>query len=748
MRYLTIIGGLLLWLPILLFPQTGWGQKISGKVYEESANHERSPLVGVNVHWLGTQSGTSTDHSGSFEIKPYPGVGRLVFSYIGYTNDTLLVGDRRQLEVELKSDLTLDEVTVVERRRSTEISMISSRKVEHIGEKELLKAACCNLSESFETSPSIDVSFTDAVTGTRQIQMLGLAGPYVQLTNENMPGLRGLASIYGLTYIPGTWIESIQLNKGAGSVANGFESIVGQINVEQRKPAMADPLYLNFYANSESRLEANLNLTHRFKNSHWSTALLLHAKGNPMKLDNNHDGFMDMPTGNTWIGLNRWMYLAPGGFEMQFGVKLTDVDNHGGQTDFVPGERQTFTSWGMANQQHRVEAWSKIGKVFAAKPWKSFGFQLSGVGHRQNSFFGLNDYDARQFSFYANGIYQSIIGNDKHAFKTGGSLQFDRNREHFNQTDFRFNEAIPGVFFEYSWTPSDKFGWVAGIRADHHNQFGWFASPRFHLRYAPLENTVFRFSAGRGQRTASMISENSGLLASSRQFVFTPEVPGKGYGFRPEVAWNFGFNLTQKFTIDYRQGSISADFYRTSFAKQVVVDTDADPQQVQFYALEGQAYSNSFQVQIDYELLNRFDVRLAYRLYDVKTDYRSGRLSKPLLASNRAFVNLAWETRSHWRFDYTWNWQGSKRIPGTGTNPEPYRMSDRSPSFGMMNAQVSKNWKECFEVYLGAENLTGYKQKNPILAANDPFGPYFDSSMIWGPIWGRTLYIGLRYKLF
>ena len=742
------------WLCLLMLICSSWVQAqvsfptVSGSVSELTDDGQENPLVGVNIYWSETTKGTTSDKNGRFLIEPVPETNRLVFSYVGYQNDTVQVVAGKPVAVVLHASVELAEVAVVSRQKSTSMSLLGAVKVVHIGETELLKAACCNLSESFETNPSIDVSFTDAVTGTRQIQMLGLAGPYVQMTRENIPDLRGLASVYGLTFTPGSWIESMQMNKGTGSVVNGYESIAGQINVELRKPEDAERLYLNLFANTESRLEANLNLAHRFKNSKWASALLLHGKDNSKRFDHNGDGFMDMPVGQTFTLINRWKYIGDDGIRLQFGAKGTWVNNTGGQMIFRPRDAGTSNAWGMLMDIERMEGWAKVGKVFHDQPWKSMGLQLFGVNHRQDSYWGLNRYDARQQSFYGNYIYQSMIGSSSHQFKTGIGFQYDDFHEYLNDTVFSWKESVPGAFFEYSWLPDHHFSFVAGLRADHHNLFGWFLTPRVHVRYAPAERTVLRLSAGKGQRTASLLSENSGMLASSRQIVFQGTRPGKPYGFDPEVAWNAGLNLVQKFTIDYRDGSIGLDFYRTSFSKQVIQDLDQSPQKAIFYQLNGDSYANSFQAQLDYELLKRLDVRLAYRWYDVKIDYREGRREKPLLARHRSFLNVAYETRNHWKFDYTLNRQGRKRIPITVSNPVEYQLRDYSSAFFLMNAQISKVWKERFELYVGVENLTNYKQHNPILASEQPFGPYFDSSLIWGPVFGRKTYFGLRYKIF
>jgi len=720
---------------------------LKGKVFEQVEDGSKLPLFSANVYWSGTTVGAITDENGNFSISRLRQSTKLVVSFIGFQNDTIETKGKSNVEVTLKSSVVLDEVTVVHRRKTTEISLLEPLKVEVLSEKELQKAACCNLSESFETSPSVDVSFTDAVTGTRQIQMLGLAGPYVQITRENIPDIRGLSAIYGLSYVPGTWIESIQLNKGAGSVANGFESITGQINVELRKPEDSERLYLNIYANQEGNFEGNLHLSQKV-NDKWSTGLLLHSKNNSFKHDQNMDGFLDNPLSTYYIGLNRWKYQNPNGLEAQLGVKGTFIESTGGQLKFNPEtDAMTTNYWGMRMNVNRYEGWAKIGKVFKDFPGGSVGLQLSWTTHQQNSYFGLNSYNADQNMAYANLLYQGIIGNTNHKFRTGASFQYDKYNEHFNDTVFKRNEMVPGAYFEYTYSHLEKFSVVAGLRADYHNVYGAFVTPRLHLRYAITEKTVLRASAGRGQRTASILSENSGLFASSRKIIIQGKNNDNPYGLEPEVAWNYGLNFTQKFTLDYRNGSVSVDFYRTDFLNQIVIDLDQDPQEVNFYNLEGKSYANSFQAQFDYELVKRLDIRMAYRWYDVKVTYDDNLEDKPLVSSHRAFLNFGYETRNHWKFDYTINWQGKKRIPFTGSNPSEYRLDEFSPSFYLMNAQISKAFKEKFEVYLGGENLLDYMQPNPIISNEDPFGNYFDSSLIWGPVMGRLFYLGLRYRI-
>lgn len=723
------------------------GVELTGKVFAADENGDLQPLYTANVYWANTIIGTTTGEDGEFSLRKIPKTNLLVVSFVGLGSDTLNMEGLTRVQIQLENDITLEEIEVAYRKKTTEISFLDPIKTEQISEGELLKAACCNLSESFETNPSVDVSFTDAVTGTRQIQMLGLAGNYVQIGKENMPDIRGLAALYGFTYTPGHWIEGIQLNKGTGSVVNGFESIAGQINVELKKPQNSEKMYLNVYGNEGGRLEANANFSHKLSEK-WQVGLLLHGKSQQTKFDKNEDGFLDNPIGKHFIGMNRWKFFGKNGLEGQFGFKATLMNNTSGQETFDDGSKKLRVGLWQANiETNRLEGWFKMGKVFPKRPFSSIGFQSSVVFHDQNAYFGLRNYDATQKSVYTNLIYQSILNNTNHQYKAGLSFQYDQFDENVEGMDYERNETVPGAFFEYTYTGSDKFSAVFGLRGDYHNNYGFFATPRMHIRYAPTNQTVLRASAGRGQKTANIFAENIGVFASNRDIIIHSENTDTPYGLEAEAAWNFGLNLTQDINLGSKTASWGVDFYHTRFQNQIIADYEQSPQELHLYNLVGKSYSNSIQTQIDMEVLPRLDVRLAYRFNDVKMTFNGDLLQKPLTSRDRAFINLGYQTENEWKFDFTLNRQGQKRIPSTASNPEQYRLEEKSPAFFLANTQVTKVWAERFEVYVGAENLFNFKQENPIIASSEPYGDYFDSSLVWGPIFGRMVYGGLRFRL-
>lgn len=731
-KYISVLLGLLL---STVFLQA---QSLRGIVYE-NVNNDTIPLPGVNIYWEGTQKGTVTDAQGRFALKEAKGAHNLIFSFVGYANDTLHAHSSEALFTHVMSSaLNLNEVEVVSREKTAFVSRMSTVNTTHIGSGELKKAACCNLSESFETSASVDVSYSDAVTGAKQIEMLGLSGIYTQMMSENMPDLRGLANSFGLGYVPGSWMESIQVSKGTSTVLNGYESMSGQINVEYKKPSAGDKLFVNLFQNHMGRSEMNFNARTPLSKT-LSTMLLGHVSHNGTRHDDNKDGFLDDPLYTQYNLFNRWDFIH-NNYDIQFGIKALKEDREGGQLSYdkqLP--RDINNGYGVKMNTERVAAFLKTGFIFN-RPVTSLGIQQQFTYHKLGSYFGLNDYDANQLSYYANALFQSYIGNTQHSYTTGASFIYDKYEEQLNDSLFARTEVVPGVFFQYSYSDGEKVNIIAGVRADHHNEYGVFVTPRLHLRYNFNEHTILRATAGKGFRSPNVLAENTSLLASSRRLVFvnTP---------RMEEAWNFGLNLSKHFDIGNRELTVNIDGYRTSFVNQVIIDRDSDIDLISIYNLNGKSFSNSFQVEANYELLKGLDVTAAFRMNDVKMTYNDELLQKPLVNKYKGLVSMSYVTnQKKWQFDATAQFNGQSRLPNTEANPEIYRQVAKSPAYTILNAQVTKYFR-VWNVYLGGENLTNFKQNNPVIAAENPFGNHFDSSMIWGPISGIKVYVGLRYMI-
>ncbi|MDB4533518.1 TonB-dependent receptor [Vicingaceae bacterium] len=708
-------------------------KSITGTVSDN--NKEAVPLA--NIYWINTTTGVAADINGAFTItEPLAYPASLIVSFVGYQPDTIILNSyQKKLKIELKSTIGLDEFQVTEKQSSTFINTIDPMSIETLSGQEFEKAACCNISESFETNASVDVNFTDAVSGTKKIQMLGLDGIYTQTQYENIPLIRGLSSAYGLTFIPGTQAESIQIKKGAGSVINGYESITGQINIELQKPDKAEQLYFNVYGNAMSRGEINIQAAKKL-NEKWSTMTMVHVNNQSIEHDNNDDNFHDHPLRSQYNVFNRWKYRGKKRM-FQIGFRAVYDDLSAGQ--IKANELEPLYYIGVKTKQ--FEAFAKNGFLFPKKPYKSIGVVNSFRVHNHESIYGQKTYDALQYSGYSNLIYQTIIGTTDHKIKMGGSWVYDNYNKNLNKS-YKFGkvESVPGAFIEYAYNAEKKTAIVLGLRADHHNTFGAFITPRFHYKYNFTEKSAFRLSAGRGFRTANPIIENSGTMASSRNIIFNDN------DLKPEIAWNYGTSITHLFEIAQKEMNISLDYYYTDFTNQVVVDME-NPREISFYNLDGKSFSHSLQAEYSVEITKALELKAAYKWYNIKTSYNGELKDKPLTPKNRVLVNIGYITNfDKWKFDLTGHWYDAIRIPSTASNSPENIISTKSESYYTLNGQVTRAFKK-FEVYSGVENILNYKQNNPIIAANDPNGSNFDASMIWGPIMGRNIYFGLRYKI-
>jgi len=650
------------------------------------------------------------------------------------------------------SQKKLEDVKIEGEKKGIRKSLTTTSNTYMVSSKELLKAACCNLAESFETNPSIDVNFADALTGTKQIKMLGLTSPYLMITEENIPSVRGASQAYGLSFTPGTWVESIQITKGAGSVVNGFESISGQINTELIKPMKDIPFFLNAYGATDSRYELNTHFNKKISDK-WATSLYIHGNTRVAKNDMNHDGFLDNPLGKQINMVNRWQYSNPEtGWVSFINFRYMNDEKQTGQLEFDKNrDKLTTNYWGSEINTNRFDFSSKVGYVFKDMPYQSIGFQNAFSNHNQDSYFGLNQYAIEQQSYYSNLIFNSIINNTMHKFATGLNFTYDKYAEFVNQNDVGRTDNSVGGFFEYTYDNNDKFSYILGGRLDYHNRLGVFFTPRLHVRYNPWENGVLRFSAGRGKRAANIFAENQNLFASSRTFSIL-DTNGKIYGLNPEIAWNYGFSFTHNFKLFGKTADATIDFFRTDFQNQAVVDVMQSAQQVLIYNLNGRSFANSLQFDFNIELKKHLNIRTAYKYYDISTDYLSGSFQRPLQAKHRFFGNLEYATHikekgKQWKFDYTLNWLGSQQLPTTTTNAIADRLPNFAPAFTVMNAQITRTFSSTFEMYVGGENIGNYRQDKAVLGTSNPFGPTFDASIIYAPIFGAMYYAGLRFKI-
>ena len=711
---------------------------VKGHVYDEN----KQPVIGANVYWEGTQDGTTTDLDGFFELNKKGDVSHLITSYIGYVTVSTPVKDQSgSLEIVLKGEVELNEVVVSERKVATVSSRTSVLQTQKITYDEICRAACCNLAESFETNPSVDVSYSDASTGARQIKLLGLSGTYVQMLTENYPNFRGASSLYGLDYVPGAWMESIQVSKGTSSVKNGYEALAGQINVEFKKPQTADLFSANLFASDAGRYEANTDASWHV-NDKLSTGLLIHYSNDKMSHDDNGDGFLDTPIKEQVNVMNRWSYNS-GSYVSQYGGRFLHENRTGGQDI----HHESITDpYKIGLTTNRAELFTKQAFIINKEKVESVALILSGSYHEQ-----LSMYDRTPYNIYQNNVYASLLYEKEfshaHSLSTGLSLNYDGFNENLvmdgTRTPYNRSEVVSGAYAQYTYNLNDKFILLAGIRADYSQRYDLFVTPRIHVKYNPFEWFHVRASAGKGYRTANVLAENNFLLASSRKMRIADNLD-------QEEAWNTGLNLSFYIPVAGKELTLNGEWYYTNFIKQVVVDMDSNPHEVSFYNLDGESYSNSFQLEATYPFFRGFTMTAAYRYTDAQTDYRNTegityRMKKPLVSDYKGLLTASYQTPlKKWQFDVTSQFNGGGRMPeASKSNP---LWNSEFKAYTVVNAQITKYFRQ-WSVYIGGENLFDYTQDMPVIDAMNPRGENFDSSMIYGPVHGRKLYVGVRFNI-
>ena len=705
---------------------------------------QKKPLYGAKIKLLQAKTGAVSREDGTFElVLPKELPDTLVISAFGYNPDTLIVSKKDRftaLNILLYSDKLLPEILIEYRKNGHSISRLKTLHVEELTAIELRKAACCNLSESFETNASVDVNITDAVSGAKKIQMMGLDGVYTQIQMENIPYLRGLESAFGLSSLSGTWIESIQITKGTGNVVNGYESMAGLVNLELKKPDEMEKIYLNVYQNIFGRSEFNFNKG-IILNPKWSTGFLGHVSSTYGNIDRNKDAFRDLPTGDNTAFMNRWAYKGKK-MEAQFGINFYRDRKVGGQTSFFRNkENQVDTvNYGVLINSKHIDIYGKTG-FFGKRPMQSLGIVYN-IKHQEiDGFFGLKNFSGLEKRGYINVIYDDIIGTSDHKIKVGTSFVAIDISQKADTLSQKRMELVPGIFAEYTYTGRRLTG-VFGSRYDYHSIFREQFSPRVHLKYLLSEMTDLRFTAGKGWRVPNFIIDNISLLASSKQWIAPSET-------KPEISWNIGGSLVHEMKIFERKATISFDFYHTRFENQLIVDRDDAINAIVFSNLKNSSFSNSFQTEFSFSPIKNLDIRLAYKFLDVEAKYGNEMRQQVMIPRQRGFVNIAYITRNkRWEYDFTCSVFSPSRLPiQRDFSNDTLLISDmKSPTYAMINAQITHIYKK-FDFYLGGENLTNSTQKNPIIDAANPFGSKFDATNIYMPITGINIYVGIRYAI-
>lgn len=716
---------------ITLFSSFPLGAKVTGSVMDIGGE----PIVGATVIWEGYKTGTITDGEGSFSIALPNNEGHnLIVKFIGCESDTTFVTNPdEEIYVILHSNAELSEVSVNGYQNTTMKSRVGLLNTDNIGSGELLRAACCNLGESFTTNPSVDVSYADAATGAKQIRLLGLSGKYVQMMAENIPNYRGVAMPYALGYIPGPWMQSIQVSKGASSVKNGYESITGQINVEFKKPQLEDQVSANVFANSMGKFEANVDGNIHL-NKKLSTGLLLHYENLFPTHDSDHDNFMDTPRVEQFNIFNRWAHFSDRNI-FQGGVKYLHENRIGGQTNKIP-ETERYT---IGIKTDFVDFFAK-NAIFTNKAKNgNVAIILNANYQKFDSHYGIKSYLNNQWHVYTSLLYETDF-DEHNSISAGLSLNYDNLAQTYGEQNVQKvneKETVPGAYVQYTYKLGEKFAAMAGIRLDHSSLYGAFVTPRAHIKWTPNNILNLRMSAGKGYRTVHVLAENNYLFANSRKFIIN--------NTEQESGWNVGTSAALYIPLFGKTLNVNLEYYYTKFLHQVVADFDSNPAAVTFDCLHGKSYSHCFQAEANYMLFRGFNITAAYRLTDSKCTFGGVLLEQPLTNRYKTLVSLSYKTPLElWMFDATLQVNGGGRMPTPYMNPDAtMSWSERFPTYCQLNVQVTRFFRH-WSIYLGGENLTNYMQKNRIIDSANPWGDKFDSTLTWGPAHGIVIYAGVR----
>jgi outer membrane cobalamin receptor len=702
------------------------------------------PLGGALVMVPDHRLGSSTDSLGNALLVLPASVTdstRMIVSAVSFDTDSLWVKPNSgtfTVVVRLQP-LATETIEITGRRGSKTYSSVDARTVETLHEGEFEKAACCNLSESFETNATIDATVSDAVTGKKEIQLLGLAGRYANLQVNNLPLLAGLHRTGGLDYIPGVWVQQIAISKGIGSVTAGHDGMTGELNIALREPEATPRLFLNGYANHMGRSELNLITGQSRTDGKLSANLMLHGSGFPQRIDHNDDGFLDSPLYGTGALASQVHYRLPNGWQGEWGMVGSIDRRFAGQTtyDFQRAVEAQPQTYGVTTAQEALNVFAKNGYVFRGEKKSSFGSQVAYSYLNEHSTYGRRRYTGIEHRAALNLIFTSRW-SEKLPYTAGVSTGFSLLDEALDSIRFERNEVLAGAFIEQTWKPNERLTAVGGLRVDRHSVYGVFVQPRLHLRWQPLDGLTLRASGGRAFRSPNPLREAHSVFVSSRAMILNPSLSA-------EDAWNTGASMRYQGEIGHeRAWSVGIDYFHTFFLNQVVLDEDASPRSTELTNVRNKAYSHAVQAETEVEVLHNLRIRMAYKYIDARTVSGGALRPTALVPNHRGLVNISWE-RGAWKLDATLNGIGSMRLPITQANPEVYRLPERSPAFATLSAQVTRAIG-AWDVYIGGENLTNFRQLRPIVAADQPFSPYFDASMTWGPIMGTVIYAGFRYK--
>lgn len=703
---------------------------------------------GVRIWWEGTTIGTISDTGGRFilQVPPrFPAWLRCELSaeslQVESLPDTFLVWEINLPTFQLASQTISAEVEDLQSPQS--IPVVSWNRTT------LTSAPCCNLSEAFEGTALVDAVFSDGAMGVRQFRLFGFEPAHSSILYENKPLAVGLYRPWAAQFLPTLWVQSLSIAKGVGSVLSGHEGTAGHIQVQYLSSQESSfPRQVEAFARSTgefflaTRLERLSRRGDRYLllgNVGW-TPFQSHALQ-----DHNADGFLDIPLFRHGHLLVRRLRRDSSGGMSEVDVEGLYEYRWGGQVSFRSKESlEEMKAWGSYQGLGMLQ--SSLRRGWILSQGRGVSVLIQGRSFWQKLQAGFNRYEAWQPIGWFQLLYSQPLGGDPlwriHLGVAGRFAWYAETLStwHGYDTSWYRLEGITGTFAELVWTPSPRFSGVIGGRMDWHSYWGWQPIPRLHLKWQYTTAGALRLSAGRTWRIPDPVAEATSFLMSARLWQLH-------FGKWPAVerAWSYGFFWNHSFFLGEKWLRCSIDGVRAHLLQPFVWDIE-QPWRIHLFSSSKPALYQSLYAEATYEVAEEFRLMLGYKLQEVWWYLQGQWVFRPLLPRHRFVGWLTWVTLSQrWQVDGILSWYGRQRLPSTAENDPLYRLPLSTPAYAILTLQVTHRIDQ-WEIQIAGENLNGFRQARPVLAADQPFSPQFDASLIWAPIMGRMATLTVRYS--
>jgi outer membrane receptor for ferrienterochelin and colicins len=724
-------------------------QDIGGKVISEGEG------VGFAVIGLkGTSHGVTSDEHGNFTLKNIPaGKYEVVVSALGFKpfNKTVAVGSEKVwLKLPLqKSEQRLEEVVISGTMKETYVTQ-SPIAVEVYTPKLFQKNPSPSIFEALQLVNGVQPQLNCNVCNTGDIHINGMEGPYTMVTIDGMPIVSALGSVYGLSGIPNSLIQRVEVVKGPASTLYGSEAVGGLINIITKSPAKAPKVAVDLMTTSYGEHNADIAYKANLKNAQVLTGV--NGFNFTNRYDINHDNFTDVALQQRVSVFQKWNFTRPENRLASIGARYLYEDRWGGEMQWKPEFRGGDSIYGESVYTSRAEV---IG-AYQLPTTEKLTLQFSYNRHSQNSAYGITSYIAQQNIAFAQLLWDKKI--NRHDFLVGLPFRYtfyDDNTTGTRQLDGRNkpqNLYLPGLFAQDEIAVTENLTVMPGLRYDYNSAHGNILSPRFALKLAARNNQVFRFNFGNGYRVVNLFTEDHAALTGARETVLIGTL-------KPERSWNGSLNYQKFLNLKNGYANLDGSLFYTYFTNRITGDFASDPNKIIYQNLQGYAISRGATVNLDWQAGSSFKLNAGVTLLDVFTQQKqeNGNLQKlpqmhaPTFSGTYA-LTYVWH-KVGLTADYTGRLYSPMELP---VQPNDFRPS-RSPWFTSDNLQLTKKLPHNLEIYAGVKNLFNFLPEDPLMRPFDPFDKHltennpnnytFDTAYNYAPMQGCRAFAGLRWNL-